>query len=49
MALVEPDHPLATDPTSPLIEDFKPHELNQIYRHPERHEQQSHAELAMAG
>jgi hypothetical protein len=49
MALIEPDHPLATDPTSPLIVDFKPHELNQIYRHPERHEQQVHVELAMAG
>ncbi len=35
MALVDPDHPLALDPTSPLKIDFKPEELNQIYRHGE--------------
>jgi hypothetical protein len=34
LALIDPHHPLATDPTSPLVVDFKPHELNQIYRHP---------------
>jgi len=26
------DHPLVLDPTSPINIDFKPHELNQIYR-----------------
>jgi hypothetical protein len=35
MALVDADHPLALDPTSPLKIDFKPEELNQIYRHGE--------------
>jgi hypothetical protein len=35
MALVDLDHPLAQDPTSPLKIDFKPEELNQIYRHGE--------------
>jgi hypothetical protein len=49
MALIEADHPLATDPTSPLIVDFKPHELNQVYRHPEQHQQHLHDELVMAG
>jgi hypothetical protein len=49
MALIEADHPLATDPTSPLIVDFKPHELNQIYRHPEQHQQHLQDELVMAG
>jgi hypothetical protein len=32
LALVDPDHPLAQDPTSPLKIDFKSEELNQIYR-----------------
>jgi hypothetical protein len=32
MALVDPEHPLATDPTSPLKIDFKPEDLNRIYR-----------------
>ncbi len=32
LALVDPEHPLAQDPTSPLKIDFKPEELNQIYR-----------------
>lgn len=32
MALVDPDHPLATDPTSPLKIDFRPEDLNRIYR-----------------
>lgn len=35
MALVDLDHPLVLDPTSPLKIDFKPEELNQIYRHGE--------------
>ncbi len=35
MALVDPDHPLAQDPTSPLKIDFKPEELNRLYRNPE--------------
>jgi len=35
MALVDLDHPLAQDPTSPLKIDFKPQELNQIYRYGE--------------
>ncbi len=48
MALIDSDHPLVTDPTSPLIIDFKPHQLNQIYRDPEMQEQ-AHEELAMAG
>jgi hypothetical protein len=49
LALIDADHPLATDPTSPLIVDFKPHELNQIYRHPEQHQQHLQDELVMAG
>jgi hypothetical protein len=51
LALIDPNHPLATDPTSPLITDFKPHELNQIYRHPSMLPQveHQHSELAMAG
>lgn len=32
MALVDPEHPLATDPTSPLKTDFRPEDLNRIYR-----------------
>jgi hypothetical protein len=32
MALIDPAHPLATDPTSPLVTDFKPHQFNQILR-----------------
>ena len=35
MALVDPEHPLATDPTSPLKIDFRPEDLNRIYRHEE--------------
>jgi hypothetical protein len=51
LALIDPDHPLATDPTSPLITDFKLHELNQIYRHqPADHlSVNEHTALAMAG
>ena len=51
LALIDPNHPLATDPTSPLITDFKPHELNQIYRHPSMLPQveHQHSELAMVG
>jgi len=42
---------LATDPTSPLITDFKLHELNQIYRIPPTVHQveHQHSEMAMAG
>ena len=32
IALTDLDHPLVLDPTSPLHIDFKPHQLNQIYR-----------------
>lgn len=32
LALVDPEHPLATDPTSPLKIDFRPEDLNRIYR-----------------
>ena len=32
MALVDPQHPLATDPTSPLKIDFRPEDLNRVYR-----------------
>ncbi len=32
IALTDLDHPLVMDPTSPLHIDFKPHQLNQIYR-----------------
>ena len=32
MALIDPAHALATDPTSPLVTDFKPHQFNQIFR-----------------
>jgi len=32
MALVDPEHPLATDPTSPLKIDFRPEDLNRVYR-----------------
>ncbi|MEN9712455.1 MAG: hypothetical protein RLY90_716 [Pseudomonadota bacterium] len=32
IGLSDPDHPLALDPTSPLNTDFKPEQLNQIYR-----------------
>lgn len=32
MALIDPAHPLATDPSSPLVTDFKPHQFNQIFR-----------------
>ena len=35
MALVDPEHPLATDPTSPLKIDFRPEDLNRIYRNEE--------------
>jgi len=51
LALIDPDHPLATDPTSPLITDFKPHELNQIYRHIPVVQQAVHQDnvLVMAG
>jgi len=51
LALIDPSHPLATDPTSPLITDFKPHELNQIYRHPKQDREVQHQDsvLAMAG
>ncbi len=35
MALVDPQHPLATDPTSPLKIDFRPEDLNRIYRNEE--------------
>jgi hypothetical protein len=51
LALIDPDHPLATDPTSPLITDFKPHELNQIYRHIPVVQQAVHHDnvLVMAG
>jgi hypothetical protein len=34
LALSDLDHPLAQDPTSPLHTDFKPEDLNQIYRPP---------------
>ena len=34
IALTDLDHPLVLDPTSPLHIDFKPHQLNQIYRNP---------------
>jgi hypothetical protein len=51
LALIDPNHALATDPTSPLITDFKPHELNQIYRIPPTVHQveHQHSALAMAG
>ena len=32
IALTDLDHPLVLDPNSPLHIDFKPHQLNQIYR-----------------
>jgi hypothetical protein len=32
LALTDPEHPLALDPTSPLHTDFKPSDWNQIYR-----------------
>jgi hypothetical protein len=32
LALTEPDHPLALDPTSPLNVDFAPDQWNQVYR-----------------
>ncbi len=32
LAMTDPEHPLALDPTSPLHTDFKPSEWNQIYR-----------------
>lgn len=32
LAMTDPHHPLALDPTSPLHTDFKPSEWNQIYR-----------------
>lgn len=32
IALTEPDHPLALDPTSPLNVDFAPDQWNQVYR-----------------
>jgi len=32
IALTDLNHPLVLDPTSPLHIDFKPHQLNQIYR-----------------
>ena len=32
LAITDMDHPLVLDPTSPINIDFKPHELNQIYR-----------------
>ena len=32
LALSDPDHPLALDPTSPLNTDFKPGEVNQVHR-----------------
>lgn len=32
LGLSEPDHPLALDPTSPLNTDFKPGDVNQLYR-----------------
>jgi arginyl-tRNA--protein-N-Asp/Glu arginylyltransferase len=32
MALIDKAHPLVTDPTSPLVIDFKPHQFNQIFR-----------------
>jgi hypothetical protein len=35
MALVDPEHPLATDPTSPLKIDFRPEDLNRMYRNEE--------------
>ena len=34
IAMTDPDHPLAMDPTSPLHTDFKPLNWNQIYRMP---------------
>ena len=34
IAMTDPEHPLALDPTSPLHTDFKPSEWNQIYRVP---------------
>jgi len=34
LALTEPSHPLALDPTSPLNTDFAPDQWNQIYRTP---------------
>ncbi len=38
LALTDPDHPLALDPTSPLHVDFKREEWNQVYRDPsEKH------------
>jgi hypothetical protein len=51
LALIDPAHPLATDPTSPLITDFKPHELNQIYRHAPAVQPVEHQDnvLVMAG
>jgi hypothetical protein len=51
LALIDPDHPLATDPSSPLITDFKPHELNQVYRHQpvDNLSVIEHTALAMAG
>jgi hypothetical protein len=49
--MIDPDQPLATDPTTPLITDFKPHELNQIYRHIPVVQQAVHQDnvLVMAG
>jgi hypothetical protein len=35
MALVDPQHPLATDPTSPLKIDFRHEDLNRMYRNEE--------------
>jgi hypothetical protein len=43
LAITDMDHPLVLDPTSPINIDFKPHELNQIYRNA------PHQKIAMGG
>ena len=51
MALIDPAHVLATDPTSPLVTDFKPEQFNQVFRDtPVSHQtDEALAPLAMVG
>jgi hypothetical protein len=51
MALIDPAHVLATDPTSPLVTDFKPEQFNQVFRDtPVGHQtDEALAPLAMVG
>ena len=52
MALIDPDHLLATDPTSPLVTDFKPHQFNQVFRDVPvsgQHEETMAMAMAMVG